>query len=199
MTYAILFLAILISNLIPVFVPPTWTIIVFAVNYDDLSIPLVILIAVVSATLGRLFLMQYIEWFSHKVFNRWEEDNLKFLGEKVGKGPKKDFLFFFLYSITPLPTNELFLAASLAKMPRFPIILGFFCGRSISYSILAYSSVYVLKDFEGLFSGNITVENVTTALVSLLTLFALIFLDWRALLSQKKLRLNFNIWRWSKV
>jgi hypothetical protein len=38
-------------------------------------------------------------------------------------------------------------------------------------------------------------KSVTGLLVGLVFLFLLVFIDWRSLIQQKKLKLKFNIWK----
>jgi membrane protein YqaA with SNARE-associated domain len=196
MIYLFFALAVILVNLIPVFAPPTWTLIVFFLNYYNLNIFAVIIIAVFAATIGRFFLYNYVQKLSNILFNEWEEKNLEYLGEKIGKTPKSNFIFTFLYSITPLSTSALFVAASIARVNRFILILGFFCGRLVSYSFLAFSSKLVVDSLSELSINPFSWQAIVTTIIGLLLLLFFAFIDWRKLLEDKKLSLNFKIWRW---
>jgi len=127
MLYIILFIIVIIVNILPAFAPPTWTLIVFFLNYFGLNIYLVIFLAVIAATTGRFFLFSYSGWLARQVFNKWEQENLKLLGKKLGVTPLRNFLVIFIYSITPLSTTAHFVAAGLVKIKKTVILSGFAC------------------------------------------------------------------------
>lgn len=197
MTYLIFAAAIVAVNLLPAFAPPTWTLIVFFLNYYHLNIFLVILIAVFSAALGRFFLYTYIQKFSHIVFNDWEKENLEYLGKRLGSNLKTNFVFIFIYSITPLSTTALFVASAMAKINRLILMAGFICGRLISYSFLAFTSQIIVKEVDELTKGIFSWQSIVATLLGLGALLFFSFLDWREVLENKKFKLNFRIWRWN--
>jgi membrane protein YqaA with SNARE-associated domain len=199
MLYLIFFLVVIFVNILPAFAPPTWTFIVFFLNYFDLNIYLVIIIAVIAATIGRYILYSYSEWLAGKVFNDWGKENLKFLGESLGKTPKRNFLFVLIYSMTPLSTTALFVAGGLAKVNRVIILTGFALGRMVSYSFLAFTSKVLIDNFGDIFKGSTSIEKIITSALGLIVLLFFIFLDWKELVQNHKIKVNFKVWRWDRL
>lgn len=198
MVYLILFLVVILVNSIPFFAPPTWGVLVlFFVRYK-LEITLVVLFGVFAATLGRYILSYYINKFADLIFNKKAEENLGYLGEKLGKTQEQNFIFTFLYSLTPLSTNALFIAVSMAKLKIKPVIAGFFCGRLVSYTVLILTTGVVAKNISDLLSGVLSIKNIIATFVGLIVLLGFIFIDWKTLFIYKHLRLDFKVWRWCK-
>lgn len=198
MTYVALFLFVVLVNLLPAFAPPTWTLLVFFLVKFDLTIFAVVMLGVTGATIGRYILSNYINWFSHQVFNKRQEENLRYLGQRIGRTPKTNILFTFLYSLTPLSTTALFVAAGVARIRIVYVITGFFFGRLISYTVLALSTKAIAVNIEELFSGVISWESLLSTLLGLTVILLFIFVDWQELLEHKKLKLNFKIWKWNE-
>lgn len=198
MEYLLLLLTVLVVNVLPAFAPPTWTVLVFFFVKYNMYVPSVVMIGVIAATIGRAILSEYIKWFSVKIFNDKEINNLKFLGEKIGHTPAVNITFSFLYSLTPLSTTALFVAAGVAHVKTSYVLTGFFLGRLVSYTVLVLSTSLIANNIEGLFEGRITWENALSALSGLSVFFFFIFIDWRQLLENKKVRFVFRIWKWNK-
>ncbi len=159
---------------------------------------MVIIIAVIGASIGRYFLYSYVRKFSEIIFNEWEESNLKYLGDRIGSTPKRNFIFTFIYSITPLSTTALFVAASIARVNRKILILGFMFGRLISYTFLAFSSQIVVSGISELKLNPFSWQALISTMIGLGLLLLFAFIDWKELLENKKLKLNFQVWRWTK-
>jgi membrane protein YqaA with SNARE-associated domain len=198
MIYIILAISVIIVNSLPAFAPPTWTLIVFFLNYYNLNIFAVVVISVIAATMGRLFLYSYIQTFSKFVFNKWEEKNLEYLGKKIGKNKKTSLLFIFLYSITPLSTTALFVASSIARVNIFILGLGFFLGRLVSYSFLAGTSLLIVNSLSEVIKNPLSFESIFLTILGFLILLIITFIDWKELLEKRKFVLNFKIWKWNK-
>ena len=199
MVYLIFFLTVIFVNLLPAFAPPTWTMIVFFLNYFHLNIYLVILIAVIAATIGRYILFTYSEWLAGKVFNKWGQDNLKFLGESIGKTPRVNFTFILIYSMTPLSTTALFVAGGLARINKYIILSGFALGRCVSYTVLAVTSQYLIQNFGDIYKGSLSAEKVITTALGFIILLVFIFLDWKELVQNRRIKLNLKVWKWDRL
>jgi membrane protein YqaA with SNARE-associated domain len=182
----------------PVFAPPTWTILVIFLAKYELNLALVVACAVLGATLGRFILAHYTNWFSHQIFNKRQFENLGYLGKKFGKTHKTNMLFTFIYSLTPLSTTALFIAAGIAQIRIKFVLIGFFFGRLISYTILAISTRSVAANINDLMDGIITWKSLATSLAGFSIIFLFLFVDWIELYEYKHFRLNFRIWKWNR-
>jgi membrane protein YqaA with SNARE-associated domain len=199
MIYLTLLLLVILVNVLPAFAPPTWSLLVFFLVRYNLSITTIVAIGVLGATLGRFLLSCYINWFSQQVFNKKQEANLRYLGKRIGKTPKSNIIFTFIYALTPLSSTALFVAAGIARVRIQYVLLGFFFGRVISYTLLALSTEALVVNVNELFKGVITWQSVLSSLLGLAILLLFIFIDWKELLEKKKIKLNFNIWRWNEI
>jgi membrane protein YqaA with SNARE-associated domain len=192
--YLAAFFCALLVDCIPVFAPPAWPILIFFVVKFELNPWLVILLGVIGTTIGRFVLSTYIPWVANKVLDPKEDENLKFLGEKLSQTRWKTLVFVLLYSLTPLSTTALFTAAGIANVKKLNILPPFFIGKLISYSVLIWLGDYAANNGHGLLSGTFSVKGIISAVLGLLIIAAFLFIDWKTLLQKKKLKLNFKIW-----
>jgi hypothetical protein len=196
MWYLVVFLACLAVDSIPVFAPPAWMVMVFLLVKFDLVPWLVIPIGVAGCTLGRLLLSIYIvPWMGKKALGKKEDANLAFLGKQLSKSRLSAFIFVFVYSMTPLSTTALFTAVGLARVKKLYIIPPFMLGRRISDGALILSGKYAFSNMSEAWSGAMSVKGVALGLASLLVILLFLFVDWRVLLTEKKLKLDFRFWK----
>lgn len=198
MIYLELLGMVLLVNIAPAFVPPTWTILVYFIVKHNLYLPLVVLCGVTAATFGRYILSKYIGVISHSLFNDEQIENIGYLGKRLGKTKKANFFFTFLYSLTPLSTTALFVAAGVAKIRMDVVLSGFFLGRVISYTVLATSARALSHSMISIDGGGLTWDSVAKILFASIVFLIFIFIDWKTLLEKKKIRIKWHIWRWSK-
>lgn len=193
--YVVVFLVALAVDCIPVFAPPAWPLLVFFLVRYDLNPWLVVVLGVIGTTLGRYVLASYIPWVSRKILDKREDDNLKFLGQRLSRTALSAFVFVFLYSLTPLSTTALFTAAGIAKVKPLYILPPFFIGKMISYSVLILTGQYAVENAGSIFGDGLSLKSILTAVCGLLLLLALLFIDWKELLLKKKFKLRFKIWK----
>jgi membrane protein DedA with SNARE-associated domain len=196
--YLFLLGLVIFVNCLPAFAPPTWTLLVFFLTAYDLNLAAIVLCGVLGATIGRYILSHYSLWLSDKIFNKRKHENLNYLGNRISGTPIHTFLVVFLYSLTPLSTTALFVAVGVAKVSLKIAIPAFSLGRLISYSVLAVSTKAIAVNIGDLTNGIFTWESVVSSLAGLTVLLLFIFVDWQELFEHKKLKLNFQIWKWSK-
>jgi hypothetical protein len=61
------------------------------------------------------------------------------------------FLGTLVYSLSPLPTNYLFIASGVSALELLPVLGGFAIGRFISYAVLVYASSRAYQALFGVF------------------------------------------------
>jgi membrane protein DedA with SNARE-associated domain len=155
----------------------------------------VLLAGVPGSALGRYLMSLYISKVSGKLLKSRKNEDLDFLGKKLGQKLWRSWLFVFLYTLMPLPTTPLFTAAGIAKLKSISIIPPFLCGKFISDAIMLVTGRYAASNLRDMFHGTFSWKGITGALLGLLLIAALLFIDWRVLLQKKRLRLNFRIWK----
>src|SRR5689334_17654325 len=93
--YGMVFLGSFAVDLIPVIGPPAWTLMVFFLLKYDLTPWLVLAAGVPGSTLGRYILSLYIPKFSDKLIKRRKNEELQFVGKKLGQKLWRTWVFVF--------------------------------------------------------------------------------------------------------
>lgn len=153
-----------------------------------------ILAGSVGSVIGRYILTLYMPHISTKIFRPSENDNISFLGKKLGARFWRANAFVLVYAISPLSTTALFAAAGMARVKPSNVLPGFFFGKFIGDAIMVFTGKATAAKATDLFHGNVSWHTALMAGIGLLLISGVLFIDWRQLLQRKKLRLNFAIW-----
>lgn len=179
----------------PLPLPPAFTLMIFLQITFDLPVWPVIVVGVIGSMLGRYILTLYIPMLSKRIFKKAKNEDIQFLGNKLKNKGWKSQLFILVYTLMPLPSTPLFVAGGIAKMkPRY-ILPAFFVGKFTSDSIAVLMGKFAAENTQQLLSGLLSWKSVTGLMAGLFLLFILVFIDWRSLIKEKKLRLKFNVWK----
>jgi uncharacterized membrane protein YdjX (TVP38/TMEM64 family) len=195
MVYLWAFLIGLGFDLVPVIGPPVWTGLVLLVSKFDANPWLVLAAGVPGSVLGRYLLSLYTPWLSKKIVKRKKNDDMEFVGRRLGRKLWQSWTFVLIYSLSPLPTTPLFSAAGLAKIAAVQIIPPFFIGKFISDAVMLFTGREAIGSMADLLHGTMSGKGIATAVLSVLVIIGFLFLDWRALLEKKKVRFNAHIWK----
>jgi membrane protein DedA with SNARE-associated domain len=196
--YLLVFIGAMLVDIVPIPLPPAFTVMILLQIHFHLEIWIVIATGVAGSILGRFILTLYIPKISGKIFKKAKNEDIQFLGDQLKQKGWKSQGSILLYSLMPLPTTPLFLAAGMAKMKPLFIIPAFTVGKVISDTFAVFLGKYAAENTEDLVHGMISWKSITGFGLGLLLVFALLFIDWRTLIQQKKLRVKFNIWHASK-
>ena len=195
MSYFLAFLAAVACDSVPAFLPPSWVaLIFFQLRYGVPVAPLV-LCGVAGSTLGRLILTTYVHKAAALILSRHEERNIHYLGRRLGLSWRADTLFVSLYCMTPLSTTPLFLAAGISGVSRWCVFPGFVAGKLVGYALILTAGKHAAGDVAGLFHGRFTWTGVLAPALAFGLFGAMLFVDWRALLHDGRLRLDFDVLR----
>ena len=188
------FLGAFLFDVVPIPFPPAFTIMVFLQIMFDLNIWWVIVIGVAGSILGRYILTLYIPFLAGKIFKKSKNEDVEFLGNKMKEKGWKSQMLILAYSLLPLPTTPLFLAAGIAKVkPRY-IIPAFFVGKFTSDAITVHLGKYAAENVTSLMESAFSLKSVASMVFGLLLVCAVVFIDWRSLIQRKKLKINFKVW-----
>ena len=119
-----------------------------------------------------------------------DRQNIDVVRAWLEKHKKTTISAFFVYSLSPFPSNYLFIAYGLSGLPLRTIGAAFFVGRTASYALWAYLGRFVSEhiDPEAQFEGGyLSGYFVVTQLVLLGLVYILMKLDWKMLLEHHKL------------
>ena len=191
--YLLVFVAALAVDTIPIFAPPAWILLVVLLVKFHLNPWAVVAIGVTGSTIGRYILTRYIPKISSSAINRREDENLRYIGSKLGRARWSSAIFVFCYTLTPLSTTALFTAVAAARVTPWHILPPFFLGRLITDGVLVFSGKYASANLSGLLHGQASWKTVIILVAGLIVIGAFLFIDWRRLLEKRKIRFNFKI------
>jgi hypothetical protein len=195
LAYALVFLASLLVDCIPVFAPPAWMLMMLLMVKFNLNPWVVAAFGTAGTVCGRLVFVTYIiPWVGKLTLGRLKEADLTFLGNRISKKGVLTFFFIFIYSLLPLSTTALFTAAGLAKVKRILIIPPFFLGNLVGDSALLVSGNYAIHHLSDLYKGSLDTKNLLMMAAGMLFFLLFLFIDWQQLLEGKKLRFKWKFW-----
>ena len=193
--YLLVFVCSCAVDILPVPLPPAFTVMIALQIIFHLNIWEVILIGVAGSILGRYILTLYIPLVAKKIFKPSKNEDVQYLGARMKEKGWKSQAAILAYTLMPMPTTPLFIAGGMAKMKPIYIIPTFFVGKLISDAVAVFMGKYAAENTENLLKGMINWKSMVGLIVGLLLIFALLFIDWRSLLQHKKFKLRFMIWR----
>ena len=190
---AVLFIVVFVLNLLPAFAPPTWTTMSFiGLAIPNIDVLLLALVAATAATCGRVLLAKLSRVVVRQRFMT-EQARRNVDAIKIGiENRRATTLGTFLgYSLSPLPSNYLFIAYGLTSLPLAFLAAPFFIGRLVSYAFWTRtaSTVGDWLDWDWFESA---AYFVAYFLLSQLLLIPVIYgftkLDWHALFAEQRLK-----------
>ncbi|MEK6834275.1 MAG: hypothetical protein AABY31_02180, partial [Thermoproteota archaeon] len=102
---------------------------------------------------------------------------------------KKKYGYFstsFLFAMTPLPDNLLFMAYGIMRAKNISLFVGFWLGRAIAYYVMISISNITLKPFLDLFDDSLT-GILVTDISSMVMIVIFACINWNRLITEKKL------------
>ncbi len=193
--YCLVFLGALLFDIVPFPFLPAFTIMIFLQVTFHLNLWAVICIGVAGSILGRYILTLYIPFISDKYFTPAKNEDIKFLGQKMKEKGWKSQLLIVTYSLLPLPTTPLFVAAGMSRIKALYIIPAFFIGKFTSDTAALLMGKFAVENIHQIKSNIVSWQSITGLVVSILLLCALLFIDWRTLIQKKRFLLKFNIFK----
>jgi membrane protein YqaA with SNARE-associated domain len=193
--YTLVFLGAFLFDVVPFPFPPAFTIMVFLQIYFHLNIWMVIFIGVAGSIMGRYVLTLYIPFIAGSIFKPAKNEDVQYLGKILKEKGWKSQMVIIAYSLLPLPTTPLFVAAGMANLKPLYIIPAFFVGKFTSDTILVHLGKYGTENTEKILQGAFSWQSFTSLAIGLLMISALLFIDWRSLIQKKEFKFNFRIWK----
>jgi membrane protein DedA with SNARE-associated domain len=193
--YVWVFFGAFLVDVVPFPFFPAFTIMIFLQIHFDLNIWYVLYIGVLGSILGRYTLTIYIPRLSSMIFNQAKNEDVQFLGQNLRQKGWKGQALILTYSLMPLPTTPLFLAAGMANLKPINIIPAFVIGKFVSDGIALFLGDKAVRNMSQLYEGVFSWQSVFGVLIGFLMIFFLLFLDWQTLLKEKRLLLGFNVFK----
>lgn len=164
-------------NVIPAFVPPTWLVLSFyKINNPMLNVAAITFFGVIGSVVGRYLMYVYSKFFANYLPKK-EEKNLSYFKKFVAGNEFNLSVGTFLYALTPLPSNFLFISLGLSKTNIKPALLGFALGRFLSYFTLITVSMRAYSYLSRYVSGS--AMSIIVELLGLFFAILIMFVNWK--------------------
>jgi len=187
-------IVLFLMNLSPILMPPNWLILSSFYALDDsMNIAVLAVVGATASTSGRFVLKQLVSKF--KNYSHDNKSNLTVIGDYLNKKKYGYVISSFVFAVTPLPDNILFVAYGLIKAKSVGMYIGFWFGKLLAFYVMLTISPTVLIPFTKLFEDRLVGILLADGLgIMAIIIFAAI--DWNILLNEKKLRLvKPRLWR----
>lgn len=193
--YLYVFLASAAVDIVPLPLPPAFVVMVLLQIRYNLEVWPVIVIGVAGSVLGRYILTLYIPKIAQHIFKPDKNEDVQYLGKKLKEKGWKSQLAILSYSLLPLPTTPLFIAGGMANMKPIYIIPAFIVGKFTSDALAVFMGKFAAEHANEVLDGVVSWQSITGFIFGLLLVAAFLFIDWRSLLREKRLRFNLKIWK----
>lgn len=172
------FALVFLINLMPAFMPSSWMVLAFF--YIKFDLPLLILTiggAIVSG-FGRLALAKGSAEFRRR-FMHGKEQDLRRLGTFLDDHRRYVAPATFAYTLTPFPTNNLFIAAGMAGVNLRWVLAGFWAGRILADTFWVWTTHRVFNSLSDVLSRGVSGRvAIGLQIASLGSVFLLYQLPW---------------------
>jgi uncharacterized membrane protein YdjX (TVP38/TMEM64 family) len=186
LSYLGIFFLLVAMNASPILMPPTWIVLssFYSINpsFDILTLSVV---GATGALIGRIILM-YISRFFSRFIGTERKSSLDTLAAYMKKKKYGYFSASFLFAVTPLPSNLLFMAYGIMRVKNISLFAGFWVGRSIAYYIMISLSTVTLKPFLELFDDSL-VGVLVTDIICIVMIIIFACINWNTLITTKKI------------
>ncbi len=191
--YFLVFIGALLFDIVPFPFPPAFTIMIVLQIIFHLNVWIAIIVGVAGSVLGRYILILYTPLITKKYITQSKNEDIQFLGSKMKENKWKGQLIVLAYSLLPLPTTPLFLAAGMSKLNAKYIIPAFIIGKFTSDTIALHAGKYASENALDIAQNLLSWKSIASVFICLFLIFCVFFIDWRSLIQQKKLVWKFRI------
>ena len=190
--FLVIFLVVFVLNVIPIFAPPTSSVLSFIAIRFNSNIVLLAAVGAVAATLGRLVLAKLSTVIvRQRILSGDTRVNIDAVRTRLETNRKLTFGLLLFYAFSPFPSNHLFIAYGLTALKLRLIAIPFLLGRVVSYAFWAFtaSSVAQLLNYESVTSKSFfSYYFVASQLFGVLTIYVFTKIDWHRVFEEKRLR-----------
>lgn len=157
--YLLLAVLVLFMNIIPAFMPPTWTVLAFFYTIFGLTLIPTVIIGAVCATLGRVILANLSRHVFADYIPKSLLTNYHYLGSYFKRYQKFSIPIMFTYAFFPVSSNDVYIIAGLSKINLKVMATSFLIGRLFSYSLWVTASYHLSAQLSTIFAKHLTSTN----------------------------------------
>ena len=188
-----LFIVVFVLNVLPAFAPPTWATMSFiGLAIPNIDVLLLAAVAATAATCGRIVLAKLSRArVRQKLLTDRSRRNVDAI--KIGIENQRAMTVgtFLGYSLSPLPSNYLFIAYGLTSLPMTFLSVPFFIGRFVSYAFWTRtaSTIGDWLDWDWFESAPFFLAYfLFSQLLLIPVIYAFTRIDWRTLFVERHLK-----------
>ncbi len=187
-------IVLFLVNISPILMPPNWLILSSFYALDNsMNVYVLAIVGATASTAGRFVLKQFVSKFKNRFNNN--TSNLTVIGNYLNKKKYGYVISSFIFAVTPLPDNILFVAYGLIKAKSIGMYVGFWFGKLLAFYVMLTISPAILIPFTRIFEDRLMGILLADGLgIVAIIIFAAI--DWNILLNEKKFRfVKPKLWR----
>jgi len=173
-------------NLMPAFGPPTWSVMVLFRLRSHLDPVALVVVGALAAASGRYLLARASRHFRGRLSPQ-RRANLDAARRHLTANSTRSVVGLGIFALSPVPSAQLFEAAGLMDVSLGPVVVAFFAGRLVSYSLyVSGASALSHTDFGRVFASTLTSPwGIAIQVVLLVAIVALGRVDWAARLARR--------------
>jgi membrane protein YqaA with SNARE-associated domain len=178
LTLLVVSLVIVGVNLLPAFAPPTWAVLVIARSRYGLDLPALVVVGAAAATCGRGLLAVGARR-ARRFVSPERIASLSAAHDLLVSRRSAMAGLFALFLVSPLPSGQLFLAAGFLAMRLWPLLLAFFLGRLVTYTLYVSAADVAGRTVRGLIGQGVgSPVAIGLQVGTLVVLVVLARVDW---------------------
>src|SRR3990167_7193854 len=104
--YILAFFAVIIINVVPFLMPPTWLVLGFFYTNFTFDVTLLAVVGAIASTIGR-FILSHLGTYSRRFAGNKSKKDMDIIGKIAKRHPVKSFFVTFLFSLSPFPSKLL--------------------------------------------------------------------------------------------
>jgi hypothetical protein len=158
-----------------------------------MNLIVLVVVGATASTAGRLVLKQLVSKFKNHSNNN--TSNLDVIGNYLNKKKYGYVISSFIFAVTPLPDNILFVAYGLIKAKSIGMYVGFWFGKLLAFYVMLTISPALLVPFTRIFEDRLVGILLADGL-GIVAIIVFAAIDWNILLNEKKFKLvKPRLWR----
>jgi membrane protein YqaA with SNARE-associated domain len=158
--------------------PPTWALLAYFHLRDGMPIWLLALVGASAATLGRAMLASVSENYGPRIVPDAWRQNIEHLVETIRSRRSLGLSALGVFTLNPVPSNHLFIAAGIARAPMLPILTVFFFGRFVSYLVWIAVADVAFNSLSDVLGASTGIWAVVIQIVGFIILILVMRIDW---------------------
>ncbi len=174
---------VFVLNIIPALAPPTWAVLSYFYISSPQNIFLLVAIGVTASTAGRFALAKASGFITEKFADKNKKSEFNAIEKKLEGKTAQKFIFTLIYSLSPLPSNALFIAFGATKTRLREVLAAFLVGRTISYLFLIFTTQKIFTSLESTMQGNASLWTIMIEIIGVIAVLAFFLVDWNKIIS----------------